>query len=493
MKKYAFLLATSACLALSSHAQNDEEALRFSRSYPLGTARFSAMGGAFTALGGDLTTLAYNPAGIGVYRTGEFSVTPNLNLTGVTSSYMGNKLADNRYLLGCSNIGGVGVINTGDGGIVSISLGAAYNKLSNFSERLLVRGNPISAGSTYLDYFALVANNDVGRSDIEAEMAFYTDLITFDTINDRCYPNLDDNDKTEGRRSSEAWGSIGEFDISIGGNIEHSLYFGLTIGVQNISYSRTVSDIDEGIESNTSAFEGFTYKREYRMSGMGYNFKAGVIARPFANADFLEGLRLGAAIHTPTFLALSDRYDASISSSFLGNGNLSRRFSNDLYEYNIETPFKFMGGVAYTFGHHESKWRGIVSADCEYVNYTAMKMRNGSDGYDFFNENQDIENSYRSTVNFRFGAELGYDNLAVRAGFATYGNPYESDVKKSGSVNFYSLGVGYRSSVFFADFAYSLAMQEDKSDMYSAYGLASDEISYDILQNNIMLTLGFRF
>lgn len=493
MKKSIFLLATSVCLALSGYAQEDVDALRFSRSYPLGTARFSAMGGAFAALGGELTTLAYNPAGIGVYRSGEFSVTLNPNVTNVSSSYMGNNAADNRYLMSFSNVGGVGVINTGSGGVVNVNIGASYNKLSNFSERIAVRGNPVAVGGAYMDYFAAAANRDGNRDDIEAELAYYTDIIEFDTIAQRWEPNLKDNDQTKGRRSSEAWGSIGEFDFSIGCNVEHMLYFGMTIGVQTISYSQNQTDIDEGLFDNISPFEGFTYKREFRMSGMGYNFKGGIIARPFANADFLEGLRLGAAIHTPTFLAMSDRYDASISSSFLDIGNSSRSFSNGLYKYNIEAPFKYMGGVAYVFGDQSSKWRGIVSADYEYVDYSKMKMRNGDDGYDFFSENQTIEANYRNTANLRFGGELGYDNVALRAGFATYGNPYKSGVGKNGSVNFYSLGAGYRSSIFFADFAYSLAVQKDKSYMYNSEDVSSSEISYDILQNNLMITLGLRF
>jgi hypothetical protein len=494
MKRYFFLMATGICLTLFGYAQNDVEALRFSRTYHLGTARFSAMGGAFAALGGDLTTLSYNPAGIGVYRTGEFTFTPNLNITGVSSSYMGNKVDDNRYLMGLSNIGSVGIINTGnDDGLVSINVGAAYNKLNNFSERLAARGTPVDVGGTYLDYFASLANADVNRTDIEGEMAYKTDLIAFDTTTNRWHSNLDPNDRTEGRRSSEAWGNIGEFDLSLGGNIAHILYFGVTVGIQTASYSQNVADVEEGLESNISSFKRFTYKRELRMSGTGYNFKAGVIARPFANADFLEGLRLGAAIHTPTFLAMSDQYDASIRASFLGGDPLPANFSNGLYEYNIESPLKLMGGVAYTFGDHSSQWRGVVSADCEYVDYAKMKMRDGSDGYDFFAENQNIANGYRSVANLRFGAEFGYDNTSVRAGFATYANPYKNGVDKNGAVNFYSLGVGYRSDMFFIDFAYALAVQKDKNYMYASNDVSSSEISYDILQNNLMLTLGLRF
>ncbi|MDR1417385.1 MAG: hypothetical protein LBJ57_08215, partial [Prevotellaceae bacterium] len=150
-------------------------------------------------------------------------------------------------------------------------------------------------------------------------------------------------------------------------------------------------------------------------------------------------------------------------------------------------------GIAYTFGDQSSQWRGIVSADYEYVDYAKMKMRNGSDGHDFFQENKDIADYYRSVANLRFGGELSYDNVAVRAGFATYGNPYKSDVGKNGAGNFYSLGVGYRASIFFVDFAYSLFMQKDKSYLYKSLDVSSSEIAYDVRQSNLMLTLGLRF
>ena len=47
------------------------------------------MGGAFTALGGDLSTLSQNPAGIGVFRSSEISVTPQLFHINSTSSFNG--------------------------------------------------------------------------------------------------------------------------------------------------------------------------------------------------------------------------------------------------------------------------------------------------------------------------------------------------------------------------------------------------------------------
>ena len=47
-----------------------------SRSHPFGTARVMGMGGAFTSLGADLSSMSINPAGLGMYRRNEFSLTP---------------------------------------------------------------------------------------------------------------------------------------------------------------------------------------------------------------------------------------------------------------------------------------------------------------------------------------------------------------------------------------------------------------------------------
>lgn len=44
-------------------------------TFSLGTARSMAMAGAFTSLGADLTSMAINPAGLGMYRHNEISIT----------------------------------------------------------------------------------------------------------------------------------------------------------------------------------------------------------------------------------------------------------------------------------------------------------------------------------------------------------------------------------------------------------------------------------
>ncbi|MFQ7502778.1 MAG: hypothetical protein ACLRMJ_05945 [Alistipes finegoldii] len=49
---------------------------QLSQTHVFGTARVMGMGGAFTSLGADLSSMSPNPAGLGMYRRNEISLTP---------------------------------------------------------------------------------------------------------------------------------------------------------------------------------------------------------------------------------------------------------------------------------------------------------------------------------------------------------------------------------------------------------------------------------
>ena len=109
MKRIIFVLF---CLALviGAKAQNEVDALRYAFMNPIGTARYSALGGAMGALGGDLTTMAFNPAGIGVYRSSSMAFTPAWTNSKVNSSYSGQSNSASRNNMHLGNIGFVSSI-----------------------------------------------------------------------------------------------------------------------------------------------------------------------------------------------------------------------------------------------------------------------------------------------------------------------------------------------------------------------------------------------
>ena len=67
MKKGLLAMSIIALSSITLLAQNEIDALRYSTDAPLGTARFSAMSGAFGSLGGEFSALSQNPAGIVMY------------------------------------------------------------------------------------------------------------------------------------------------------------------------------------------------------------------------------------------------------------------------------------------------------------------------------------------------------------------------------------------------------------------------------------------
>src|SRR5690606_37366155 len=89
------------------HAQYVEDGMRFSQSETGATARFKAMGNAQTALGGDLSSISGNPAGLGFFNTSDAAISfgyfGNLN----KSTYYDTTIDQQDGYMGISQLGAV--------------------------------------------------------------------------------------------------------------------------------------------------------------------------------------------------------------------------------------------------------------------------------------------------------------------------------------------------------------------------------------------------
>ena len=104
MKKY-ILSALVIAISTGVWAQNEQDALRFSQTMHGGSARTISMGGAFGALGGVFGALSINPAGIAIFRQGEFSFTPSFSNIGSEANYLGTRISDSQYKMGFNQFG----------------------------------------------------------------------------------------------------------------------------------------------------------------------------------------------------------------------------------------------------------------------------------------------------------------------------------------------------------------------------------------------------
>ncbi len=515
MRKLYFIL-TMGCISAGAFAQSAIDAYRFSQPDLRGTARFMGMAGAFGALGGDLSTLSQNPAGIGVYRSNELGFTLDLDFQKSNATAGGVKTSDSQTKFYLDNIGGVATMKIGSDVVPNINFGFTYNKAVSFNRRY--RGNIPSLQTSMSNYIAGIANDqELTVADVETTNSYdpynpndggiqapWLAILGYDSylIN----PNGDpDNPSWTGQfgtgTSGSGYfyvtekGSVDEYNIAIGGNIANKVYWGMNFDIINFDYSldalwrENLADAyvynpsTTYVEQTTS---DWNMRNLYRASGTGFNYQLGVIVKP------IQELRLGLAFHTPTWYNLTETYSAGTNMYYYGQ-NLSAATNNGYpgsQDYNFSSPWKVIASVAGVIG---SKF--IISADYEWDGYKTMKFSEATNygsgywdspwyDYDYYSatpmasnsdiyqyENQDIKDVYRHTDTFRIGAEYRVtDHVSVRAGYSHVSSPVESKAKDNSltiytagtipnyrfdnDTNYITCGVGYRYKGFYIDAAY---------------------------------------
>ncbi len=480
-----FTLLVSA-VATNTYTQNITDAMRYSYINPGGTARFMSMGSSFGALGGDFSSLSINPAGIGIYRSSEISFTPSLNYNELASSYYGTENDDFQYNFNIQSAGGVFNYSLTDNqnspGWRAINFGLGINRHNNFNYRRISEGvNPDNSLLTdWLDKVDGITDPDK-FDPFTSLLAYKTDLI-YDTIGDGKNWNID---PAAGglltRQESNIKGSVREFVLSAGANYNDRLYIGGTFGFPNVSFEEVTTHREEDYQDTIPYLNSFSYKHNLKTTGTGFNFKLGAIFRA------TDIIRLGAAVHTPTFYDLRDEWRTEVESNITyQEGDTyteTERSQRGRFNYELNTPLKAIGSLGLIFGN-----QGLINIDYEYIDYTNNRLR--SDEYMFTSENNVIKNDLQAQHNIRVGGELVLQPLLLRAGYAYYSNPYQEDVNNT-ERTVISAGFGIRQQNYSLDFAYMVSMQ---SENYYPYRKEFTEpMVNDYTRNAFMVTLGYRY
>jgi hypothetical protein len=490
MKKIYILIITGSFILVPLRAQNETDALRYSQNFFGGTARSTAMGGAFGALGGDFASASLNPAGIGVYRSNEATISPGLIYDNTLTNYLGNTRTDNMYQFTLNNLGFVFSKQTGkDEGWVGYSFGIGYNQLNNFNRNTMMGGIMLSGGnesSSFLDNFTNNANADVW-SDYYEELAWLTNVMPLDTIENVFWNDIKEAGYGQSqRRRIQETGSMGETAFTFGANYGNSLYFGATFGIHRMRYSNYTDHTELDDAQIIPYFDSFTFRETLETRGTGYTFKAGLIFRP------ISLIRIGAAFHIPTFYKIREDFYTDMSSTFDQGTNEPEYFERspvNQFEYWLRTPYRAIGSVAFQLGRV-----AMIDVDYEYVDYRQANMdtRGGVSDYSLLDVNDKIQNVYSIAHNIRAGAELHLNPMYLRGGAAFYDSPFNSEEVNAEAWNIiYSGGLGFRSKNFFFDMAYSYRTNDYQYYLY----IPEDEhgAKTSSAKHNFVATLGFRF
>lgn len=507
MKRLIKLLTIAMLVPFSMQAQDLADALRYSNLQAQGTARAGAMGNAFGALGGDFTSVSINPAGLGVYRSGELTLTPAFGQVSVESNYLGNSMDDNLYNFSFNNLSYVAAIetrNTSESGMVNFNIGIGYNRLKDFNSEMIAGvGN---ANNSFLDYVTSYANannfnpdgNKSYTSDFYEQLAWDTDLLLRENETGIYWHDLEEAGYGQlQRKSISRQGSVDEYSLAMGMNFNHKLYLGASLGVTDVYYKESSRLLEEDTNGSIPFFNEMEFDSYLRTTGTGYNGKLGIIYKP------TQQIRLGASVHTPTFYNLNDVFETSMYSSVTYEDGETATYDEispySEYNYDLETPMRATLSGAFVIAK-----KGLLSVDYEFVDYGSASLRRGGDGYDFVDENGEIAEAYKSVGNLRLGGELKVTNeISLRAGFENYPSPYNSEAfgqsqpNSDAGLSVYSAGLGYRQGGFFFDVAYRYSDQENNdllypepvTDNYNSPQMAQ----FNTVKNKVLFTLGFKF
>src|SRR5574344_106110 len=471
---------TLLALAQSMPFMNNYDATKFSSTELNGTARFMAVGGAMSALGGAASTLVYNPGGIGIYRSSEMTLSLNTHWTNTT-------MAGNAQRYVTANLSN-----------------AAYSRNKNYSISQI-----LAASTQDVDKVDLVSSegyDPYNNPDIAWRSILGYCSYTFDDISDNTYTSHFD-EIGRGNVSDNVYfnerGFVDEYAISLGGNVSNIFYWGMSFVCNYMDYSLKQSYYESMADQSTIELNNY-----YRAIGTGFTYKLGFIVQP------TNWLRIGASFHTPTWFAVNS-YNYSDIYTKIYTGGTSANYSIQSPEEGerayVNSPMKAIAGLGFVLGKF-----GFVGIDYQYANYRGMEIQSSS-RMDNVTMKNIILSEMLDTHTVRLGVEIKpIEALSLRIG-GGYTTPcesfngsrlyYDNDTRTdfeyyndNGSYNI-TAGVGYRIGRHAIDLAYVYQVNmanyyefsNPSSSMYYISDLVVDPIDLRSVRNQIVLSYGIRF
>lgn len=299
-----------------------------------------------------------------------------------------------------------------------------------------------------------------------------------------------------------------KYDVlfNVGFNFGDTFFVGANLGVTSLNYNYdecykeaaenpSAFEIDFGDKGKT-CFSDYRTRYSYTADGSGVFGKIGFLWRP------VDGLRVGAAVQTPTIMEINERWIQDVNLNYTdASFNGSAKTPEGEYSYRLRSPYRLNAGAAFTFAG-----MALVSADYEMTDYSTMKFMSKDGGWSndtFSSLNDQIRNCMGVSHMVRIGAEFKpLPEIAVRAGYNFTTTPeyvYEgnSKTKLNDRINAFSVGLGYSSNgSFFADIAARMTMLAD--EYISPYADYLSDLASPMILNkrdiyNVTATIGWRF
>ena len=514
MKKIFISLALLVCTQLN--AQNLTDVLRFNQTSLNGSARFTSMGGAFGAVGGDFSAFEINPAGSSIFAFSEAGVTLNNYQLKNTAAYTNISTADKNQNLNIGQLGLVLLLNETTGsGWSKLAMGFTYNKSVDFDRSFIARGNNSNGIDQYFlsnadgrflidisqledenlqDAYLNIANTDgLGYSAVQALLGYegyvinpipLTGVEEAEALNPELVDRYSSNTSAgingyQHDYYQTSSGQIRKYAFNISSSYNDRFYIGLNINSYDLRYSEVIDFYEQGY-SSSSGIQDLRFFNELSTAGSGGSFQLGMIYKVSPK------VRVGLTLDSPTYYRLNDRLDQFLETEVVTQNEITSYLLDPnvdllLPEYRFNSPGSIRGSFSYIIGD-----KGLISVDYSQKNLSNTTFR--ADNF-YFNEdlkafNAFIENAFLRNKVLQFGGEYRITPfLSLRAGYIAED---ASVVDFDNSRTVVSAGFGYSFGASTLDV--SLQMQRFANQQPLFYQGLTDAILLDSEQNNLRIT-----
>jgi len=514
---FALIIATSTLLA-----QTEFDVLRFLQPEIRGTARYTAMAGAFGALGGDPSAIKDNPAGLGIYRSSEISAGFSSLSQNAIANWADIEQNTTMDKLGFNNLSYVLSIPTTKStqnkmGLVRSNWSLSYHRVKDFSRDVRINGgnNSRSSITDYLGYFTgNIAGNNLYKtgsydpynnisvpwiSVLSAGSGIINEYVDSETGNTLYWASL----LQEGETVSPYYkltetGFHDEYSLSWSGNFKNRLFVGATINFHDISY-RADSEYSEGFGQggNMSLYNVF------KSTSNGVNVNLGAILAP---ADFL---RFGASVKSPMIYNVNDIHYADLKYYYDSSDNGTLYTPTGDNSYKLRTPAVYSISGSLILGN-----TGVLGVEYTASDLSGARlMNNSNDMAPYRYENDSIRALFNNQQTLKIGAEIKLSKqIAIRGGYAVTRPATSSRLAKEFMPNtirtdmeyfvhtgtdYLTGGIGYRDNNWYFDLAFMNRIIKENFYPYNSSKLSNNlAVSPALVKTenaSLVATLGFRF
>jgi hypothetical protein len=514
MKKNILLLLTGLTFSVQAQEISEQDALRLAVDNITGTARFRSMGGAFGALGADLSALNQNPAGSIFFNNNYATATLTSYNSKNGSLYFGTRTSDHDNAIDLNQAGVVFVFtdNNSKSDWKKFTIAVNYENNNNYSNRIFSAGiNPYNSIS---QYFVNQANGiplellETHTNETYADLYYY-----LGGLPNANYPNIDSFQAQQAFFGYQGYainplvnspgntsyissvpasnnysqqyyesttGYSGKGTLNFATSYKDILSLGVNLNFHYTDLTKATSVHEDYNSNDPNALESLIFNTETHTFGQGFSLNLGAIVKPIKN------LRLGLAYESPTWYRLEDEQrqlicaDCDTSNEVYVNPNLIMVYP----AYKVQTPDKWIASAAYIFGK-----KGLLSVDVSTKDYSTTRFKPKNDPT-FMAINTPMSNNLKNAIEVRVGGEYRIKQVSLRGGYHFDESPYKTDVT-FGDLTGYSGGIGYSFAESRLDLAYSYEHRKMNQTFLSS-GM-TDPARISRYNNNVTLSYSVNF